>query len=264
MTQSAAELNDLFDLLYNNLANDGASNIDMFEKSMLLTKAQEEVVYNHLQALGNKYQQGAESSDKRMLELAPLLDVWSSDVGTISNYAFNSQAYRFEFYMQNKFFIKVLNEIVLFDASKENVDNIYRQVLPISYGEYERYSSKPGGEPLKNQVWKVSTEEYNSIQQNTYFFVFNQNDIENYVDKPNNYTLKIMVKGYRKPTPIILEPLDGNLTIDGESQQQDFFLPMLKNEIVQRAVEIAKGSYATDENGSLQLQNQMALGQRSE
>lgn len=253
MTNSVAELNDMFDLLYNNLANDGAANIDMFEKSQIFTKAQEEVVYNHLQAQGNKYQQGAEASDKRMLELAPLLKITDTGFSTITSNEFNAQAYIIDNYNINNY-IKILNEVIILKDKKSN--EYRRQVVPVSYGEYERYVSKPGGEPLKNQVWKVSI----NSNTDTHFFVFNYPD---YSSIANN-NIKVLTRGYIKPTPIIFENLSSDLWIDGQQLETDFYLPMLKNEIIQRAVEIAKGSYGSDDNGTVQLQNQMTLGQRSE
>lgn len=273
MTSSVAELNDLFDLLYNNLANDGASNIDEYEKSMLFTKAQEEVIYNHLQALGNKYQQGAESSDKRLLELAPLLEDTIVNVTTTNKSDFHNQAYYLNGYnifstittvsgnpiinTINNVYVKILNEVLLLN---DNEKKYRRQIIPISYGTFERLVSKPGGEPFKKQVWKIAVNGIN-VTSNDFFFVFNASD-KKIID--NTPSIRVLIRGYKKPTPIILENLNGDLNIDGQQAQTDFLLPMLKREIVQRAVEIAKAAYSTDQNGNIQLQNQMTLGQRSE
>ena len=167
---------------------------------------------------------------------------------------FNAQAYIIDNYNINNY-IKVLNEVVLLNGANYTSNSNRRQVLPISYGEYERYVSKPGGEPLKNQVWKVSI----NPNTDTHFFVFNYSDYSSEL-----HNIKVLTRGYIKPTPIIFEDLSSNLWIDGQQLQTDFYLPMLKNEIIQRAVEIAKGSYGSDDNGTVQLQNQMTLGQRSE
>lgn len=266
MKASVGELNDLFDLLYNNLANDGSANIDDFEKSMLLTKAQTEVVYNHMQNGGNKYQQGAENSDKRMLELAPLLITNEFTLSTWNKYNLYERTYVFNTYNTDTF-VKVLNEtMTLVD---KNNNSYYRQIVPISFGSFERYLSKPGSQPLRNQVWKIMF--YDNIKQidsTDSFFVFNASDNNNIIPnllKDTNAPSTLYTRGYKKPTPIILEDLsDRGLYVDDQQQETEFELPMLKNEIVQRAVEIAKGTYASDENGNLQLQNQLNLGQRSE
>lgn len=261
MTTSVGELNDLFDLLYNNLASEGAANIDNFEKSMLLTKAQTEVVNNHIVAMGNKYQVGAEGSDKRTLELAPL--ILTSDVSmTMTNTDMNYQGKVGSSQNADIQYIKILNEIMVVKDSNNDIQ-LRRQVLPISYGEYERYVSKPGGEPLKRQVWKVILDSNNNSLHTSVMFVFNQAD-NSVIDNLSSVSYEMIIRGYRKPTPIILEDLAENLSIDGNNVATEFYLPLLKDEIVQRAVEIAKGSYSSDENGNAQLQNQITLGQRSE
>jgi hypothetical protein len=40
--------------------------------------------------------------------------------------------------------------------------------------------------------------------------------------------------------------------------------PAIHQEIVQRAVELAKAAYSSDQSGQAQMQNQITIGQRSE
>ena len=72
----------------------------------------------------------------------------------------------------------------------------------------------------------------------------------------------------RRPKPIILvnlETVDNNLSINGEVSESPCELPEhIHEEILQRAIEIAKATYATDQNGTIQLNNQIQTGQRSE
>ena len=62
-----------------------------------------------------------------------------------------------------------------------------------------------------------------------------------------------------------LNTVDNDLTINGESTATTCELPEhIHEEILQRAVELAKAAYATDQNGTIQLNNQVQMGQRSE
>jgi hypothetical protein len=62
-----------------------------------------------------------------------------------------------------------------------------------------------------------------------------------------------------------LTQIEGTLRIEGYYKAMTCQLnEELHEEIVQRAVEIAKASYASDQSGQAQLQNQITIGQRSE
>jgi hypothetical protein len=119
--------------------------------------------------------------------------------------------------------------------------------------------SKPFKEPLKNQAWRLITGVNNN--ESTAEII------------PNNVDRKAASRQYqiryvKKPRPIIVADLDqtvGDVTIDGEYHAQTSELdPSIHEEILQRAVELAKASYASDQSGQAQLQNQITVGQRSE
>ena len=80
-----------------------------------------------------------------------------------------------------------------------------------------------------------------------------------YVDEAiNTYTIKYV----RRPKPIVLVDLAseyGDVSINGTSSISECELnPLIHDEILQRAVELAKVTYTGDANGLLQT------GQRSE
>ena len=83
-----------------------------------------------------------------------------------------------------------------------------------------------------------------------------------------HYNVVYRIRYVRKPNPIIVADLHstvGEVSIDGKSARTECELAeVLHPEILQRAVELAKASYASDQNGQLQMQNQITVGQRSE
>lgn len=69
------EFSNEFDVLYNNIMSNAAPGLNEYEKSVFLTKAQEEIVKNHFQPLGNKYGQGLDDSQKRQIDFSELIRV---------------------------------------------------------------------------------------------------------------------------------------------------------------------------------------------
>ena len=52
------EFSNEFDVLYNNIMSNQAPGLDEYEKSVFLTKAQNEILKNYFNPKGNKYQEG--------------------------------------------------------------------------------------------------------------------------------------------------------------------------------------------------------------
>ena len=76
---TAAEFSQEFDILYNNIASNQAPGLTEYEKSVFLTKAQDEIIKNYFtnKPNGNKYQEGIEDSAKRYSDFSCLITVQS-------------------------------------------------------------------------------------------------------------------------------------------------------------------------------------------
>lgn len=61
---TTTEFNDEFDIHYNSIAGQSAPNIDAYEKSVYLTKAQLELVKNYYDPTSNRKIRGFEASEK--------------------------------------------------------------------------------------------------------------------------------------------------------------------------------------------------------
>lgn len=140
------EFSDQFDVLYNNITSNQAPGLDEYEKSVFLTKAQEELVKNYFSPKGNTKQDGFDDSPKRQADFACLIRTLPlSYDDTIDRFDQRSAA----FPMPTDLFI-CLNE-QLMDG------NIPITVVPISYSEYDRLMSKPYKYPPKYQAWRLIT-----------------------------------------------------------------------------------------------------------
>jgi hypothetical protein len=144
----------------------------------------------------------------------------------------------------NDSFIEI-NESIITNDGRE------LQVIPLRYDEYTRQMSKPYKYPLKNQAWRLmNSGEVVGNDPVRYVEI-----ITNPWDVINTYNVRYV----RAPKPIILVNLPDGLTIDGISEATPCELdPILHEEIVQRAVELAKIAWQGD------IQTTIAAGQRSE
>ena len=70
---NVSEFSQGFDILYNNISNNTAPGLEEFEKSFILTQAQEEILKNHINPAGNKYSAGIDGNAKRQIEFSELM-----------------------------------------------------------------------------------------------------------------------------------------------------------------------------------------------
>lgn len=275
------EFSNQFDVLYNNITSNQAPGLNEHEKSLFLTKAQDEIIKNYFTAnsKGNNIGQGFDDSAKRQADFSVLMkteamtstslsgnnDTITYTVGgvtktfTISKIDDRSYVYAFP----SDVFI-VVNETF----SYTETDKTYRyQVIPLRFDEYTKYMSKPFKRPLKNQVWRL----INSGNAGTYQkFV----EIVTSPDITSSTNCTYKVRYVRRPKPIITGNLDG-LTINGYYLTGTTAItgamatdgvceldPILHEDILQRAVELAKVAWTA--TGQDNAQMVMAAGQRSE
>lgn len=231
------EFSNQFDVLFNNIMSNAAPGLNEYEKSVFLTKAQNEIVKNYFNPKGNKYQEGFDDSAKRQIDFSELITTKSiTSVSSGNTYDKRGKLYNLS------------SEKIMF-IIQESVDtnNGTLQVIPIKYDDYMRLMSKPYKEPLKWQAWRIITDSNNNVE-----LIAHSNDTI------TSYNIRYV----RIPNPIILTDLSsdyGDLTIDGISTVSNCELnPIIHEEILQRAVELAKAAYTGDVNSLLQM------GQRNE
>lgn len=73
------ELSNEFDVLYNNITSNQAPGLDEYEKSVFLTKAQDEIVKAYFNPKTNKVQEGFDGSEKRQIDFSMLIRSYSYD-----------------------------------------------------------------------------------------------------------------------------------------------------------------------------------------
>lgn len=225
---TTTEFSNEFDILYNNITSNQAPGLDEYEKSVFLTRAQEDILKGYFNPKTNKIQEGFDSSEQRQINFANLIKFDSSVTVNAQNEASISEE-----------IFAILNEKLIVTRRDNPVELVVR---PLTYTEYDRLLSKPYKRPPKYHAWRI-------IQNNKCKFIIGSEDtISEY-----------HVRYVRKPNPIILENLSNGLKINDLSEETPCELDeSLHREILQRAVELAKATY----EGT--LADQVTLGQTSQ
>ena len=237
------EFSDQFDVLYNNITSNQAPGLDDYEKSVFLTKAQTDILLSYYYPVLNKTAAGFDGSPRRQIDFSNLLVVEKftdfSDITNKLDFHDNTQSVDWGELAYSA--LVIINEHV---TVTRNDNSINLAVVPITFDEYHRILSKPFKRPHKYQAWRL----------------IGTNNICELIVSPNDEITAYTIRYVKKPNPIILSDLsDEGLTIEGESAQATCELdPTVHNEILQRAVELAKSVYMGD------LQSQLVLGGASQ
>lgn len=252
---TAQEFDYQFDVLYNNITSNQAPGLDSYEKSVFLTKAQDEIIKNYFLRQSNPKQAGFDNNQKRQADFSNIIIVAQATNPIAAKYAFQSNAKNFTLPTTNKILL-ILNEKVGLSNDRNLV------VKSVALDEYDRLVTKPFKYPTKNQAWRLIT------SPGTVDIVVGPNDTI------SNYTIRYV----KKPHPIIVDVLETGLTVDGYTfvntttpnppvsnvvykDKPCELDEILHEEILQRAVELAKISWA---NGNDNTQLLVQAGSRSE
>lgn len=160
------EFSNEFDVLYNNIMSNQAPGLDEYEKSIFLTKAQEELVRDYFNSRNVKNAQGFDDSQKRQYDFSTLLSsITLTDF--IDTYralsVFNLVTSNTIFDSRAKIYIAPSDLFLVINESIEDSAKRRYSVLPISYDEYNRLMLKPYGFPLKRQAWRIISDRTSSL-----------------------------------------------------------------------------------------------------
>ena len=250
------EFSDSFDTLLNSYASQAVFGeqaakseivLDEYEKSVLLTQAQDIVLKSYFESRTNAQGEGFDDSTKRQVDFSSLIKVAElsqaedqskvfDDRGIIYNMPLrkypidNGGTITWEEKEGTTDVLFILNEKLL--TTMGGIKKNY-VVVPINFKEYDREMSKAYAQPLKKQAWRMFQNQEQGF------------DIQSEVIPRWNLTAKERITGYkiryvRRAYPIVLTDLPDGMEIDGFTKEQECELnPILHPEILQKAVELA-------------------------
>ena len=283
------EFSQRFDVLYNNITSNQAPGLNEYEKSVFLTKGQDEYVKNQFYALSNPKKAGFDNSRKRYTDFAGITKTAVlPEKAIVENDSYKKLDPRARLFYWPEDVLFVINEQLKLEGQEPFIKTLQgqevRQILPLSYDEYSRLMSRPFKQPNKYQAWRLITE---------YNFTIEQRDEDQFTDRidlsqplvevimnqeDQEFTqggkIAYILRYIRIPNPIITgdlkeygtytvvsdEPEERSiLTIRGKSGPCDCELhESTHEEILQRAVELAKLSWEGTSQAAI------TGGQRSE
>lgn len=233
------EFSNEFDILYNNIMSNQAPGLDEYEKSIFLTKAQDEIIRKYFNPKENKNMEGYDGSPKRQIDFSAITAVANVEDEQAVAPQFDTRTNTKAVALPTNIMM-IVNETVFVRRDGSLVNLI---VVPVSYTEYARLMSKPYKRPIKSQAWRIINSSKADI-----------------IIGPNDIFEKYSIRYVKTPEPIILTTLSEGLTISGKSTKSISceLDPIIHQEILQRAVELAKAAYTGN------LEDTAALGQISQ
>lgn len=243
------EFSNEFDILYDNIASKSAPGLDLYEKSVYLTKAQLEIVKNHYN-ISNKYQEGFEGSEKRRTDLKELIKFYKSvdNIPSNNGISINSKFFR----IPDNVFLIINEQATINDNTNNCITNKLVNVVPKTHDEFNIQIKNPFKKPDENLVWRI---DYSKQSNNKNVELISPYEIINY-----------NIRYIKYPSPIILTDLSSGdfsgegLTIEGQTSPKTSELDSsLHSEILDRAVELAVRDYKESN-----LQNKVQLNLRNE
>ena len=240
------ELSLEFDILFDNIMSGKAPGLNDYEKSVFLTKGQEDLLKNYFNPKGNKYFEGKEDSSKRMMDFINIIEVRICT-------SLDSSTYPVSFRKNSSFYSVPEDMFIPLDYIITN-DTKDVRVIPLKEEEINRLFSKPYKKPFKNTAYLFTRTDYN--KDSAFEVILRKEDLL-------DTSLKFKVKYIRYPKPIILRDLtevaseyglDFNLSINGHSNYSECELRQAtKKEILDRAVLLAKSYYEGNPQDIVQL-----------
>ena len=232
------ELSGRFDVLLNSYSQKVATgdsssrvdiNLDEYEKSVYLTKAQEEVVVN-LYNGKNIYGDSFESTEeiRRYLDALVVTKTYDESEAVVDDLNPTSDLENTKVFPLPEDIAFITLEKVTYsgEEGKCSLDGYSAKVYPITHDTYNTIKDNPFRGPTKYKALRL---DYG----------------ENKVEIISKFPIKeYYIKYLKRPNPIILVDLTNeNLQIDGKSEVQDLTLnPLLYETILQRAVALAVAS----------------------
>lgn len=136
----------------------GAITLDEYEKSVLLTQAQDSIVKSYFDRTLNNQGQGFDDSARRQVDFSSLIKVKvynSNNTQLIhDDTCYDKRGLKVKLAPNILFMLNEKIEIGIPEASSAEDTDTY-VVVPINYREYDREMSKAYAQPLKKQAWRL-------------------------------------------------------------------------------------------------------------
>ena len=202
--------------------------LDEYEKSVLLTQAQDIVVKSYFDRALNTQGQGFDDTPRRQVDFSSLIKI--AELEETTGDTFDERGILFKLPTKTVG-TDTVTDVLFILNEKMMVDGKSYVIVPISYKEYDREMSKPFAQPLKKQAWRLFQNQATGFDLMSELIPKETLNITNPVYR---------IRYVRRPRPIVLENMPDGLSIDGINTASDCELnPILHMDILNKAVELA-------------------------
>ena len=213
-----------FDILYNNIMSNQAPGLDDYEKSVFLTKSQEEIIINYYSGK-NALLESFEKTEEIRRYLDTLVKSKYINVSSAGTEIFIPKKLGTEYHAD----ITTDKDVwfIVYEVAIDNKNNII-PIVPVTHDELTRIIRNPFRRPTNNRILRVDTD----------------NKVE--LISPEGVEIaKYGIRYIQKPKPIILSALPTGLEINGESAETPCGLnSVIHRTILDYAVALAKAAWS--------------------
>jgi hypothetical protein len=214
------EFSNEFDILYNNIMSNAAPGLNEYEKSVLLTNAQEELIIDIYSGRNVVYGKSFEQTEEIRRYLSNLVETYETSTKVTGKLGLSQDSVFFNI-PQDTWFI-TYEVAFLKDSRLGCLDGIEASVVPLPQDDLYRAKDNPFRGPSKDRVLRLDI----------------KSDLAELISKYN--VDKYLMRYISQPTPIILEDLPDGLSINGVSTESECELnPVVHRAILERAVQLA-------------------------
>ena len=270
------EFSNTFDTLLNSYSiqsnfGEGASKADVtldeYEKSVLLTQAQDLVVKSYFYSNQNSQGQGFDDSERRQVDFSSLIKTATLTKSDDQESVFDDRGIIYQMplkkiskpsgeldediyeeieddsdhvYVKNTTDVLfILNEKLIVKENESATKGDNYVIVPLNYKEYDREMSKAYSQPLKKQAWRLFQNQSAGFDVQSELIPIWDISEELTANTPTK-TAVYKIRYVKRPDPIVLVNLPDGLSIDGVTVQTECTLnPILHVDILNRAVELA-------------------------
>lgn len=221
-----------FDIAYNNIRSNSAPGLDLYEQSVFLTKAQEQIVFNYFNPNSNVKREGFENSEKRRRDLEKIVKNYTVSAGasivnagtagvSLSGYA--------------SYFVELPANVFFITEEKLILGSTQAKIIPMTHDEIMLQADNPFRQPrtslVETAVWRVDNS-LGSFDDSVEIVIPSGSSITSY-----------QARYVEKPEPIVLTDLTVDYpgtSIDGVTAETPCKLnSIVHRQILDRAVELA-------------------------
>lgn len=244
-----------FDVLLTTLAPSLRLTINEYEKSVALTRAQNNLVKAYLAKVINPMGMGYNASAITQMEFSTLVTTKNIDISSAGVYGGYTDTGYVVSFTDDDFKIGtrradplcILNERVT-TILPSGLGASY-VIVPIDHNEYNRILSRPYPEPLKRQAWRLFESDRTTLGRTVEIILRSD------AGTPDKYVVRYI----RNPRPIILTDLSDTseeLSIEGETAASECELSQIfHNDILNEAIRLLLSPHTSGSEDNKEQRN---------